>query len=265
MSLIFLDIDGTLTPPGTNSVPQSASKAICTARENGHKVFLCTGRNIGMSKFLLDGLDGTVSSAGAYVLCGDEVLYDCPMTSVQRDRMLAVMERLGVHCTLETKDCAYSDSEAMKAIDSLSGSSETERWKKTAFRPINEYDGSAVYTVPFVCREAGQIEAARRKLDDEFFICIYDFFPGGNVNGELFLKGCDKGTGIMHICEHLDVPLTDTIGFGDSMNDYAMMQTVGTSVCMGNGSDELKAISAMVCPSVDKDGLAAGFEMLGLV
>ncbi len=265
MSLIFLDIDGTLAPPGTNSPPQSASKAICAARESGHKVFLCTGRNVGMSRLLMDGLDGTVSSAGAYVLCGDEVLCDCPMTSAQRDRVLAVMDRAGVHCTLETKECAYSAPETMKAINSLSGSSEMERWKKAAFRPIEEYNGDAVYTVPFVCREAGQIETARRELEDEFFICIYDFFPGENVNGELFLKGCDKGTGIRLICGHLGVPLTDTIGFGDSMNDYAMMQTVGTSVCMGNGSDELKAISTMACPSVDEDGLAAGFEMLGLV
>ncbi len=269
MSLIFLDIDGTLTPPGTNSPPQSASNAISAAQGNGHKVFLCTGRNIEMSRLLLDGLDGTVSSAGAYVLCGDEVLCDRPMTPAQRERMLSVMERVGAHCTLETKECAYADPEAMRAMDSLSGSSELDRWKKAAFttffRPIEEYDGSALYTVPFMCQEAAQAEAARRELEDEFYICIYDFFPDGNVNGELFLKGCDKGTGIKLICEHLNVPLTDTIGFGDSMNDYAMMQTVGTSVCMGNGSDELKAISTMVCPSVGEDGLATGFKMLGLV
>ncbi len=269
MSLIFLDIDGTLTPPGTNLPPESASKAICAARENGHKVFLCTGRNFGMSKLFMEGMDGMVSSAGAYVLCGGKVLCDRPMTTVQRDRILSVMNRVGAHCTLETKECAYADPEAMEAMASLSGSSETERWKKvsftTLFRPIEEYDGGALYTVPFMCREAGQVEVAQRELDDEFSMCIYDFFPGGDVNGELFLKGIDKGTGIKLICEHLGVSLTDTIGFGDSVNDYAMMQTVGTSVCMGSGSDELKAISAMVCPSVDKDGLAAGFKMLGLV
>ena len=38
--LIFLDIDGTLLPPGEMIVPESAVDAIHRARANGHKVFL---------------------------------------------------------------------------------------------------------------------------------------------------------------------------------------------------------------------------------
>ena len=34
--LIFLDIDGTLTPAGSNVPPASALEAIRKARENGH-------------------------------------------------------------------------------------------------------------------------------------------------------------------------------------------------------------------------------------
>ncbi|MBR3129449.1 MAG: HAD hydrolase family protein, partial [Clostridia bacterium] len=39
--LIFLDIDGTLTPAGSNTPPESAMQAIKAAQKNGHKVFLC--------------------------------------------------------------------------------------------------------------------------------------------------------------------------------------------------------------------------------
>ena len=46
--LIFLDIDGTLLPPGEMTVPASAVEAIRQARANGHKVFLCTGRNLSL-------------------------------------------------------------------------------------------------------------------------------------------------------------------------------------------------------------------------
>lgn len=66
--LIFLDIDGTLLPPGEMTVPASAVEAIRQARANGHKVFLCTGRNLRMTKPLLAyGFDGFVCSAGGYV------------------------------------------------------------------------------------------------------------------------------------------------------------------------------------------------------
>ena len=46
--IIFLDIDGTLTEPGSNEPPKSAVWAINQARKEGHYVFLCTGRNYGM-------------------------------------------------------------------------------------------------------------------------------------------------------------------------------------------------------------------------
>ena len=46
--LIFLDIDGTLTLPGSNEPPRSALEAIRAARAAGPKVFLCSGRNLDM-------------------------------------------------------------------------------------------------------------------------------------------------------------------------------------------------------------------------
>ena len=49
------------------------------------------------------------------------------------------------------------------------------------------------------------------------------------------------------------------------MNDLEMIQTVGTSVCMENGSAALKELSDLVCPSVGDDGLKKAFEELGLL
>ena len=51
--IIFLDIDGTLTEPGSNEPPASALEAIKNARKAGNLVFLCSGRNYGMLSPLL--------------------------------------------------------------------------------------------------------------------------------------------------------------------------------------------------------------------
>ena len=84
--LIFLDIDGTLLPPGEMTVPASAVEAIRQVRANGHKVFLCTGRNLRMTKPLLAyGFDGFVCSAGGYVGCDGKILVDLPW-SLRRSR-----------------------------------------------------------------------------------------------------------------------------------------------------------------------------------
>ena len=99
--LIFLDIDGTLTSPGSNTPPESAMKAVRLAREKGHKVFLCTGRNPGMlAPVLALGFDGAVASAGGYVFAGDRVLFDCPM---EQEDFEAGMARAGAVIVSERK------------------------------------------------------------------------------------------------------------------------------------------------------------------
>ena len=103
-------------------------------------------------------------------------------------------------------------------------------------------------------------------LGDEFDFVIQEVRAHGSCqNGELINRAFDKGTGIRKIAEALKVPLSDTYGFGDSMNDLTMIQTVGTSICMANGAEALKKISNVVVPSVEEDGLEKGFQMLGLL
>ena len=76
--IIFLDIDGILTEPGKNVVPKSALWAIAQARNQGHYVFLCTGRSYGMLlpllKLLKYEFDGVIASAGGYIECCREVI-----------------------------------------------------------------------------------------------------------------------------------------------------------------------------------------------
>ena len=132
MKLIFLDIDGTLTVPGENTPPESALEAIRAAQRKGNKVFLCTGRNMDMlSPLLKYGFDGVIASSGGYVMLGEEVLYDCPMTQQQRDTVLESLHRHGVFCTIEALGGSWGD-ENMDAFlkDQPEGNSEIERWRK---------------------------------------------------------------------------------------------------------------------------------------
>ena len=103
--LIFLDIDGTLTEPGKNVPPPSAAEAVRRARGKGHKVVLCSGRNYGMLLPVLEfGFDGLVASAGGYIEYGGQVVYDCPMTPEQQDRVLDVFKESGIYRTIGGKN-----------------------------------------------------------------------------------------------------------------------------------------------------------------
>ena len=270
--LIFLDIDGTLVRAGENTPPDSALKAIRAAQAKGNKVFLCTGRNPDMLKPLLKfGFDGYVGAAGGYVVVDDEVIYDQPMTKEDTELALELLHKNGVFCTVEGVDGSWGDENLGEFLAGQGeGNSEIERWRKALSEslnilPMKEYDGRPVYKIVIMCMNWGQLEGAKAALEKDFAFCIQDVPAHGCLNGELINRAYDKGRGVLRICEHLGIPVSDTYGFGDSMNDREMIETVGTSVCMENGSQTLKELSDMVCPSVSDDGLYKAFLQLGLI
>lgn len=270
--LIFLDIDGTLTPAGSNTPPESAMKAIKAAQKNGHLIFLCTGRNPAMlAPVLALGFEGAVAAAGGYVFWGDRVLYDCPMTPEQLETGMRLLKENGVFRTIEAKDATWGDEDLGDFLASAGeGNSELVRWRKALAEelnilPMSAYDGRPVYKIVFMCTEAKQLQPARDALEDAFKFVVQDVAAHHCLNGELINRNFDKGRGVRIVAEACGIPLEDTIGFGDSMNDLEMIETVGTSVCMDNGSPNLKERSDIVCPAVDADGLAIAFSQLGLI
>ena len=240
--LIFLDIDGTLTTPGSNEPPQSALKAISAAQAKGHKVFLCSGRNPGMlSPLLKYDFDGVIACAGGYITVGDEVIYDMPMTKEESELAIEKLHETGVFCTIECRDGAFGDENLGAFLESNAGedgkgNSEIERWRKALasslhIRPMGEYDGTPAYKVVIMCLHPEQLEPAREVLEDRYNFVIQEITDPAHrcINGELINRKYDKGRGILRICEYLGVPVEDTIGFGDSMNDLEMIQTVWTT------------------------------------
>ena len=277
--LIFLDIDGTLLPPGEMLIPQSTVEALHKAHANGHKLFLCTGRNLRMTQPLLDyGFDGAVCSAGGYVFCGDKVLVDLPMEPQLAQGVRSAMERHGVECTLEARDATFGGSkmaERWKFIHKKNDAplnSEAERWRKAmeegmSILPLSDYKGEPLYKIVFIADHESDLAEAKQLYADQFVFCEskLDRLTDGFVNGELINRKFDKGTGIKAICDHLGCTLADTIGFGDSDNDLQMTDVVGISVCMANGSENLKKRCDRIAPSVYEDGIAKEFKALGLI
>lgn len=272
--IIFLDIDGTLTVAGTNEPPESAVRAVQEARDKGHLVFLCTGRNYDMLSPLLSyGFDGVIASAGGYICYNNQVIYDCPMTQEQQKLVLDSLQKNGIFRTVECLDGTYADDGFREFLGEYAGkgdNSELLRWRRQleeelGIRSMKEYAGQPIYKVIVMSPDAKRIKQAAKELEKDFFFCIQDANIYGIVNGEVINRQFNKGKALLRVCEYLHIPVEDTIAFGDSMNDKEMMETAGYSVCMENGSDTLKKLADAVCPRVEQDGLYHGFSSLGLL
>lgn len=265
---VFLDIDGTLTQPGCNEVPESAVWAIAQARKQGHYVYLCTGRSIGMlSPLLKYDFDGIISSSGGYIKSRGRVIYDCPMTEEQRQAAMDVLEKNGIFRTVECREHSYVD-EGLKAFlrsqaarrDNDEMLQRRERLERAlGILPMKQYRGEQVYKIVVMSRSMEPLVRAHEALEADFDLCIQEKDESGLFHGEVVNRLFDKGRAIARVCSDLHLPLECSVAIGDSLNDLEMMQTAGIGICMDNGSERLKRIADDICPSVSEHGIRSAF------
>ena len=91
------------------------------------------------------------------------------------------------------------------------------------------------------------------------------------TSGQILLDGIDithmsiTDRANLGICSCLKASVSDTISFGDSMNDIMMIRTTGISVAMANAEQRVKDEADIICESCNDDGVAKELERLGLI
>lgn len=273
--LIFLDIDGTLIfamqPPSALAV-----EAVRGARNNGHRVFLCTGRSMPIiGKDILEiGFDGVIASGGGHVETEGKVLFDHVLSEETIQECLSVFHGQGMYCRIEGAEGIYTDpqmEELLQKEPSDAVSVELIRMEKELEAGIHiqlyeRYPRKGAYKICFTATGMEAVKKTEKQLGDRF---VYAVYPYRNspvcLNGEIIPKEIGKGKGIELICKHYGTDLADTVAFGDGMNDYEMMETAGCSIAMGNACDEIKRVADHVCRSVQEDGIYHAFKDMGLM
>ena len=81
---------------------------------------------------------------------------------------------------------------------------------------------------------------------------------------DIIEKDASKAEGLKRLCKAWNIPLKNTIAFGDSMNDYEIVTTAGIGVAMGNGHPQLKAAADYVTAPIGEDGVYKACEALHL-
>lgn len=70
----------------------------------------------------------------------------------------------------------------------------------------------------------------------------------------------NKERSLERICASMNIPLSQTVSFGDDLIDIAMMRRSGTGVAVSNANPKVLAIADDICPSNNEDGVAQWIE-----
>ena len=272
---IFLDVDGTLVS-GHATMNPKVVEAINHARQNGHYVFICTGRNKTGIKYELAkaDFDGIIASAGSYIEIDNKVIHSVYFNKLLVDKISKVFDENNIYYNYECTDVTYMSKKMVElfigGVNFESGNIELEKmmkeeFKKFSIQDLSLYNNQDIHKICFIATDQNDVERAKKQLGDDVNMVIHDIFDATTINGELISKVDNKATAIKQVIDYLGINKKDTIAFGDSMNDYEMINFVECGIAMGNACKELKEVASRVCRSVDEDGIYYEFIELGLI
>lgn len=274
MKYIFLDIDGTLYSPKINGVPYSAMEALKKAKENGHKLFVCTGRSLSAAKLFLNlDVDGFIFSAGAVVYVHGKRVHDRAFELSDIELIRKVAEKFNLGYCLEGNAGAYYDENAYRHIyEYFSGTAKNieeglETMRANCYFPVEYYDqNDRVSKVCLYAEDEAVINQMKSELPEEYNCLTTLRNPRIRSHCvEISYKSETKGTAAKIVCEAYGATLEDAIGIGDSSNDYEMIRDCGIGIAMGNGSDDIKAIADYITADILEDGIEKAFKHYGII
>lgn len=275
---LFFDIDGTLIG-ASKLVKKKTVDGIRQARKNGHKTFLCTGRApISIMKDVKEiGFDGIIASAGSFVKIDDQYIFENYIDQKILTKIILLFTNAKILFSLETKDALYQtpgveDFFKNKNAKLLENNLELARFienrKSEEVRlPISKFDPSnhRVAKVCFIAKDKLAFYDCVKYLSEVFNIVIFSKDSDDYINGEIILKECTKGDAIKKVVSYYDANIKDTIAFGDSMNDYQMIEAAGNGVVSVLAPEKLKAIADDTFDDPDNDGIYTCLKKLDLI
>lgn len=251
-ALLFFDIDGTLlTLDDKHTLPDSTKEALCQAKENGHKIFINTGRvKTAIDKHLLDfGFDGLVCGCGTYIEYEGKEVFHNTLEKEECISYASFLHEHGFQTIFEGKERLFIDGEHepgsfLEYIYSY--------FSKNSDYPIEEMNHPDFIFDKFTTAQFSESDV---EVFQETFSEDFNLIPHfGNVY-EAVPKSFSKATGIRQLSDFLGTDISNCYAFGDSINDMEMLKYVPHSVGMGNSVEEVFSVVEYRTSDILEDGI----------
>ena len=246
--LIALDLDGTLLDPA-GQITDETKAAIAQARQAGIKVVLSTGRSV-------------QEAADFSAQAGCDNLSVCLGGAVLSDNATgAHLRRWDIPADVSRKAlelCLNRDIELMIfageqiVLDPFSQQSLSKTFPYPVF-----HNAAVVSQDPIAYLEEHDLPLT--KIHGDWNRPAYPLEELSQLHGveltssndhdfELVPAGVNKGRTLALLALLWGIPLDQCAAVGDSENDLAMLQAVGTPIAMGNGCEAVKAAARHIAP-----------------
>jgi len=243
--LVAMDLDGTLVT-GNHHIPPACAEAIAAAQARGVHIILATGRMhhsaVEFAERLNLGDAPVISYNGALVRRArsrETILHDPVPAEATRDVLAYCIEqRANIHYYVD--DVMYVLKVDHWARDYL---------ERTGSLPVPVGDvrrlpGKAptkILIIDHPDRAERYLAEARQRFDGRVYVTrsLPEYI-------EFLSVSASKGRALQAVAEHLDVPLEETLGLGDMINDQPLIEAAGIGVAMHHAPEPVRRVADFV-------------------
>lgn len=268
--IVFIDIDGTLVND-EKIVPEENIKMIKALKKNGTEVVLASGRpyhsiekyskQVGAIPYIIGSNGGIVAN-----FINDSKIFS---TNIEKSIALKILELIRnnkIYCTITISGNLMVEDEQY----SITRENRNELILVTSLQEYLETNIGPIIKFSLIDDTKEKLQKIRNEILNNFNVDIteVDEFmipkkyrkPENNYSipyiMDIMPKGISKAKAIEELCKNLNIELSQTIVFGDGLNDIEMFNVGGYKVAMGNAANQIKELADVVTKTNNEAGVA---------
>jgi HAD superfamily hydrolase (TIGR01484 family) len=227
--LIATDLDGTLVPNASKSIPPYTAEVLERVDDAGIPVVFVTGRPLRW----METLWPHIGKHGLAVVSNGAVTYN-------------VHEREVVTTTGIRQDSDFVERDRVPAGSRRGPLADI--WDRTAVKLLVRHE-----------------TLDHDEFRDRVIAAVGDLANATwSIPGlvEISAAGVTKASALVGLCERLGVEGSEVVAFGDMPNDIPMLEWAGTSYAVANAHESVLAVADHIAPSYDEEGVAQVMQEL---
>ncbi|MGL5346556.1 MAG: HAD-IIB family hydrolase [Peptostreptococcaceae bacterium] len=248
--LLASDVDGTLFV--NEDVHIKSIEYIKQFREDGHIFLLCTGRNLGGVKHLINNYD---IEADGFVLCNGSVVLDKNFEIIHNEK---IQDKIIKKVFEESKDAQefnfyFGDSDNIYIVDGYNSNPIISAMEIREDMTVVTIDEEEFYKNEYTANtigvelKSGCIEKTHNKLVQlESLLGEYVSLYRNQNFIDIAPKGCSKSEGIAKVLDKYEVEDNNVYVIGDSWNDASMFEKYKNSYTFSYAEKELQKKASSV-------------------
>ena len=266
--VLFSDIDGTIYN-ADYKVPPKTKEAIKKLQENDVNVVLTTGRGYrSLDKMYADfgmNADYAVTESGTIIVDAQKNKIAQNLLSLESVRWI-----LKVADELKQRGLFRLSFDGDSYTEGTNAAFRNTNISVHGIKSFNEILDKGMLPARAIfakmdSKSFADIEPLKRKLMSIFGDKL-SVFVSGHKYCEITNKDVSKASGIEALCKKLNYEYKNMACIGDAENDISMARFLsengGMSICMGNGTKQMKQSSRFLTADVDSDGFSRAAEAI---